>query len=50
LVQEREEILGRIGGVLWGFGDVDFGYVFGSFLGDRGFRDVDVAIYVGGRL
>lgn len=48
MVQERKEILGRIGEVLSEFGDVDFGYVFGSFLGDLGFRDVDVAIYVGG--
>lgn len=48
MVQGREEILGRIGEVLSEFIDVCFGYVFGSFLGERGFRDVDVAIYVRG--
>ncbi|MEM2145144.1 MAG: nucleotidyltransferase domain-containing protein [Candidatus Jordarchaeaceae archaeon] len=46
MVQGREEILGRIAEVLSEFNDVCFGYVFGSFLGEQGFRDVDVAIYV----
>ncbi|MGQ9722880.1 MAG: type VII toxin-antitoxin system MntA family adenylyltransferase antitoxin [Candidatus Jordarchaeum sp.] len=44
--QEREETIRGIGEVLSGFDEVAFGYVFGSFLGDRDFRDVDVAIYV----
>ncbi|MBS7251897.1 MAG: hypothetical protein KIH08_15100 [Candidatus Freyarchaeota archaeon] len=44
--QEREDILRGIGEVLSEFAEVAFGYVFGSFLGDRGYRDVDVAIYV----
>lgn len=44
--QQREEILRGIGEVLSEFAEVAFGYVFGSFLGDRGFRDVDVAIYM----
>ena len=46
MVQGREEILGRIGEVLSEFDDVCFGYVFGSFLGNQGFKDVNVAIYV----
>lgn len=48
MVQGREEILGRVAEVLSEFNDVCFGYVFGSFLGGQGFRDVDVAIYVMG--
>jgi predicted nucleotidyltransferase len=46
VLQGREEMLGRIGEVLSEFSDIDFGYVFGSFLGDRGFKDVDVAVHV----
>ena len=47
-VLKKGEVLKKIGEVLSGFVKIEFGYVFGSFLGDRGFRDVDVAIYVSG--
>ena len=42
----KNKALERIGTILAGFEDIDFAYVFGSFLERDDFNDIDVAIYI----
>ncbi len=41
-----EEITGKIEKVLNGFQEIEFAYLFGSFLEREEFSDVDIALYV----
>lgn len=43
---DRERVLDRVAGSLAAEGAVLFAYVFGSFVEDRAFGDVDVAIFL----
>lgn len=45
-LMNKNKALERIGTILVGFEDVDFAYVFGSFLERNDFNDIDVAIYL----
>ncbi len=42
----KNKALERIGTILARFEDVDFAYVFGSFLERNDFNDIDVAVYL----
>ncbi len=44
--EEKEGVLGRLRELLLGRGEIVLAVVFGSFLKDYLFRDVDIAVYV----
>jgi predicted nucleotidyltransferase len=46
LVERDEEITKKIGEVLTRFHEIEFAYLFGSFLESDAFNDVDVALHV----
>lgn len=43
---ERQEILARLSAAMESREDLAFAYVYGSFLHEGGFRDIDVAMWV----
>ena len=42
--EEKETLLGEIGEVLATYPQIELGYVHGSFVGRRYFRDIDIAV------
>ena len=46
VVRDNEEITTRIGELLSRFHEIEFAYLFGSFLECGAFNDVDVALYL----
>ncbi|MDI6736606.1 MAG: nucleotidyltransferase domain-containing protein [bacterium] len=47
-LEEREKIIGRLTDFIRGYQEVSFAYIYGSFLEEIPFHDIDLGIYVTG--
>ena len=46
----KKEVMGKIGKIVSGFDDVSAAYVFGSYVHDDDFNDIDVALLISNEL